>query len=36
MTVEEVIKEYDLTKKQVLNTLRYAAKLIEEENLAFV
>jgi uncharacterized protein (DUF433 family) len=33
MTIEEVMKEYDLTKKHVLNALAYAAKVMSEEEI---
>jgi uncharacterized protein (DUF433 family) len=36
MTIEEVAKEYDLTVKQILSALRYAAKLVEEEKIAYI
>ncbi|OGH10672.1 MAG: hypothetical protein A2857_01985 [Candidatus Levybacteria bacterium RIFCSPHIGHO2_01_FULL_36_15] len=35
MTVDEVMNEYDLTRNQVLAALKYAAKLVEEEEIAF-
>ena len=35
MTVETVMKEYDLTREQVFGALKYAAKLVAEEELAF-
>ena len=34
MTVDDVGKEYDLTKKQVLAALRYAADLVSQEEIA--
>jgi uncharacterized protein (DUF433 family) len=36
MTIEEVAKEYDLTVKQILSALRYAAKLVEEEKVVYI
>jgi uncharacterized protein (DUF433 family) len=36
MTIDEVAKEYDLKKKQILDALRYAAQLIKKENLIYV
>ena len=36
MTTDEVAKEYDLTKKQILSALHYAAKLVEEEKVAYI
>lgn len=36
MTTEAVMAEYDLTHEQVLGALKYAAKLVSEEDLAFV
>jgi len=36
MAVEKVMAEYDLTKKQVLTALRYAAKIIASEDVAVV
>ena len=33
MTIEEVMKEYDLKRKDVLNALSYAAKVISEEEI---
>ncbi len=33
MTVEEVMKEYDLKREDVLNALSYAAKLMREEKI---
>ena len=33
MTAEEVMKEYDLKKKDILNALSYAAKLMREEEI---
>lgn len=35
MTTNEVCKEYDLTREQVLAALRYAAKLVADEEIAF-
>ena len=34
MTVDEVRKEYDLTRVQVLAALRYAADLVSQEEIA--
>ena len=34
MSAEEVMKEYKLTRQQVLGALKYAAKLVEEEEVA--
>lgn len=34
MTIEEVIREYDLTREQVQAALKYAAHLVAEEELA--
>lgn len=34
MTVEEVVREYDLKKQQVLAALRYAANLVASEEVA--
>jgi uncharacterized protein (DUF433 family) len=34
MTVDAVGKEYDLTKTQVLEALRYAADLVSQEEIA--
>lgn len=34
MTVDEVGKEYDLTKTQVLAALRFAADLVSQEEIA--
>lgn len=34
MTVDEIGKEYDLTKTQVLAALRYAADLVSQEEIA--
>ncbi|KKQ53122.1 hypothetical protein A2962_04200 [Candidatus Woesebacteria bacterium RIFCSPLOWO2_01_FULL_39_61] len=34
MTIEEVMEEYGLTKGQVLNALRYAAKVVANEEIA--
>lgn len=36
MTVEEVAKEYDLTKKQVHVALKYAAELVAQEEIALI
>lgn len=36
MTVEAIMAEYDLTREQVFAALKYAAKLVAEEELAFV
>ncbi|MFQ6049934.1 MAG: DUF433 domain-containing protein [Candidatus Paceibacterales bacterium] len=36
MTIEEVAKEYDLKKKDVLAALRYAAQVIKKESLIYV
>jgi uncharacterized protein (DUF433 family) len=33
MTIEEVMREYDLKRKDVLNALSYAAKLTSEEEI---
>ena len=33
MTVEEVAKEYDLKKEDILNVLSYAAKVMSEEEI---
>ncbi len=35
MNTDEVMKEYDLTKQQVLAALSYAAKLVAEEEVTF-
>lgn len=35
MEISKVMKEYDLTKKQVLAALRYAAKIVSFEEVAF-
>lgn len=35
-TTEAVMAEYDLTREQVLGALKYAAKLVAEEELAVV
>lgn len=35
MSTEEIMREYDLTKQQVLATLSYAAKLVAEEAVTF-
>ena len=34
MTVEAVMKEYSLTREQVMAALQYAAKVVAEEELA--
>ncbi|MBI2621168.1 MAG: DUF433 domain-containing protein [Candidatus Levybacteria bacterium] len=34
MSVDEVMKEYELTRQQVLAALKYATKLVEEEEVA--
>lgn len=36
MTNEEVMEEYELTRDQVLNAMRYAASRVAEEELAYV
>lgn len=36
MAVGEVIKEYDLTREQVLAALRYAADLVSQEEVALL
>lgn len=36
MTVEEVAKEYDLKREDILAALRYAAQIIKEESLIYV
>lgn len=36
MDMEEIMAEYDLTRNQILNALRYAALLVAEEKLAYV
>ncbi len=33
MAIEEVMKEYDLTRENVLNALSYAARLMSEEEI---
>lgn len=33
MKIEDVMKEYGLTRQQVLAALKYAAKLVEEEEV---
>ncbi len=33
MTAEEVMKEYELSKEDILNALSYAAKLMREEEI---
>lgn len=35
MTMEEVMQEYSLTKKQVQAALKYAAELVSQEEIAF-
>jgi len=35
MTIEEVMREYELTREQVQAALKYAAHLIAEEEIAF-
>ena len=35
MTTEEVMKEYDLTKQQVMAALKYAAELVSQEEITF-
>ena len=35
MSVEEVMREYELARLQVLAALQYAAQLVSEETLAF-
>lgn len=35
MTLEQVMKEYKLNRKQVLAALRYAASLVAQEKIAF-
>ncbi|OGM20633.1 hypothetical protein A2955_02940 [Candidatus Woesebacteria bacterium RIFCSPLOWO2_01_FULL_37_19] len=34
MNIEEVMKEFDITRKQVLVTLKYAAKVVANEEIA--
>lgn len=36
MSFQEVIKEYDLTKTDILNALNYAARLISKESIIAV
>lgn len=36
MTTEEVMEEYEITREQVLNAMRYAASRVSEEELACV
>lgn len=36
MSFEEVMHEYDLTRKQVLAALSYAAEIVASEEVAFV
>ena len=33
MTIETVMKEYDLKRKDILNALSYVAKLVSEEEV---
>ena len=33
MTIEEVMKEYDLKREDILNALSYAATLMKEEEI---
>ena len=35
MTIEDVMREYDLTQRQVRDALRYAAAVVAEEEIAF-
>lgn len=35
MTIDRVMKEYNLTRNQILAALKYAARLVEEEEIAF-
>lgn len=35
LTVNEVCKEYEITREQVLSALQYAAKLVSEEEIIF-
>lgn len=35
-TQDEIMNEYDLTREQVLDALKYAADLVAEEKLAYV
>jgi len=34
MKIEDVMEEYELTNQQVLDALKYAAKLVEQEEVA--
>ena len=36
MTIEEVAKEYDLKREDILAALRYTAQIIKKENLIYV
>jgi len=36
MTIEDVAKEYDLKREDILAVLRYAAQIIKKENLIYV
>lgn len=36
MSVDEVMKEYELTKNQVLAALQYTAKIVAEEKIAII
>jgi uncharacterized protein (DUF433 family) len=36
MTIDEVAKEYDLKREQILAALRYAAEIVKKENLIYV
>ena len=36
MSIDEVMKEYDLTKKQILSVLQYAAKIVGEEKITMI
>ena len=36
MTIDEVAREYDLKKEDVLAALRYAAQIIKKESLIYV
>jgi len=36
MTIEEVAKEYDLKREDILAALSYAAQIIKKENLIYV
>ena len=35
MTIKDVMKEYELTRNQIMAALQYAAKLVTEEQIAF-